>query len=73
MSRASDTFSRSILDTENLLEHLNTLNSKPPPPEIEALKRAVLVMAMPYPSVLRNESELHFASFAKKAMAFARN
>lgn len=43
MSRASDTFPRSIPDAENLLEHFNTLDSKPPPPEIEALKRAALV------------------------------
>jgi hypothetical protein len=47
MSRASDTFAQSILDAENLLRHFNTLNSKPPPPpEIEVLKRAGLVMAM---------------------------
>jgi hypothetical protein len=37
MSRASDTFSQSILDAENLLKHFNTLNRKPPPPEIEVL------------------------------------
>jgi hypothetical protein len=46
MSTASDTFSQSILDAENLLKHFNTLNTKPPPPEIEVLKRAGLVMAM---------------------------
>jgi hypothetical protein len=46
MSRASDTFSQSILDAENLLKHFNTLNTKPPPPEIEVLKRAGLIMAM---------------------------
>jgi hypothetical protein len=46
MSRASDTFVRSILDAENLLKHFNTLNTKPPPPEIEVLKRAGLIMAM---------------------------
>ncbi len=46
MSRASDTFAQSILDAENLLRHFNALNSKPPPPEIEVLKRAGLVMAM---------------------------
>lgn len=46
MSRASDTFARSILDAENLLSHFNTLNTKPPPPELEVLKRAGLVMAM---------------------------
>ena len=46
MSRASDTFEQSILDAENLLKHFNTLNTKPPPPELEVLKRAGLVMAM---------------------------
>ena len=47
VSRASDTFEQSIRDAENLLEHFNTLNSHPPPPEIEVLKRAGLIMAMP--------------------------
>jgi hypothetical protein len=46
MSRASDTFAQSIRDAENLLEHFNTLNSMPPPPENEVLKRAGLIMAM---------------------------
>jgi hypothetical protein len=46
MSRVSETFAQSILDAENLLTHFNTLNTKPPPPEIEVLKRAGLVMAM---------------------------
>lgn len=46
MSRASDTFAQSILDAENLLKHFNTLNTKPPPPEIEVLKRAGLIMAL---------------------------
>lgn len=46
MSIASDTFAQSILDAENLLKHFNTLNSKPPPPELEVLKRAGLIMAM---------------------------
>jgi RiboL-PSP-HEPN len=46
MSRASETFAQSILDAENLLKHFNTLNTKPPPPELEVLKRAGLVMAM---------------------------
>ena len=46
MSRASDTFVQSILDAENLLKHFNTLNTKPPPPELEVLKRAGLIMAM---------------------------
>lgn len=34
------------MDAENLLSHFNKLNTKPPPPEIEVLKRAGLVMAM---------------------------
>lgn len=46
MSRASDTFSQSILDAENLLKHFDALNTKPPPPENEVLKRAGMVMAM---------------------------
>jgi len=46
MSRARDTFTQSILDAENLLKHFNTLNTKPPPPELEVLKRAGLIMAM---------------------------
>src|SRR5690349_20840860 len=46
MSKASDTFLQSILDAENLLGHFNKLNSHPPPPEIEVLKRAGLIMAM---------------------------
>ena len=46
MSRASDTFAQSILDAENLLKHFDALNSKPPLPEHEVLKRAGLIMAM---------------------------
>lgn len=46
MSKASDTFLQSILDAENLLDHFKKLNSHPPPPEIEVLKRAGLIMAM---------------------------
>jgi len=46
MTQASDTFGQSIRDAENLLAHFDTLNTKPPPPEIEVLKRAGLVMAM---------------------------
>jgi len=46
MSAASDAFEQSILDAENLLGHFNKLNTKPPPPETEVLKRAGLIMAM---------------------------
>jgi hypothetical protein len=43
---ASEVFAQSILDAESLLAHFNKLNTKPPPPEIEVLKRAGLIMAM---------------------------
>lgn len=46
MSQASETFAETILDAENLLQHFNDLNTQPPPPQIEVLKRAGLVMAM---------------------------
>lgn len=46
MSTASAIFEQSIQDAENLLHHFNALNTKPPPPEIEVLKRAGLIMAM---------------------------
>jgi len=45
MSQASETFAEAILDAENLLQHFNELNTQPPPPQIEVLKRAGLVMA----------------------------
>lgn len=46
MSKAAEVFARAILDAENLLKHFNVLNTKPPPPENEVLKRAGLIMAM---------------------------
>jgi predicted nucleic acid-binding Zn ribbon protein len=46
MSKARETFAQSIRDAENLLQHFNDLNKKPPLPELEVLKRAGLVMAM---------------------------
>jgi hypothetical protein len=46
VSKASETFNQSILDAEHLLKHFNELNTKPPPPDIEVLKRAGLVMAL---------------------------
>lgn len=45
-STSCEVFTQSILDAENLLKHFNTLNTRPPPPEIEVLKRAGLIMAM---------------------------
>ena len=48
MSKASETFEHSIKDAENLLKHFNTLHpgSGHPPPDVEILKRAGLIMAM---------------------------
>jgi hypothetical protein len=46
MSISSEIFNQSIRDAENLLAHFNKLNTKPPPPENEVLKRAGLIMAM---------------------------
>jgi hypothetical protein len=46
VSEAKETFDQSIQDAENLLRHFNSLNTKPPPPELEVLKRAGLIMAM---------------------------
>lgn len=45
-SRASQTFDHAIEDAIDLLSHFDALNSKPPPPQIEVLKRASLVMAL---------------------------
>jgi hypothetical protein len=45
-SQASLTFTEAIKDAENLLGHFDKLNTKPPPPENEVLKRAGLIMAM---------------------------
>lgn len=45
-SRAAEVFAQAIKDAENLLAHFNTLNTQPPPPDIEVLKRAGLIMAM---------------------------
>ena len=46
MSTAQQTFTESIKDAENLLRHFDSLNTQPPPPELEVLKRAGLIMAM---------------------------
>src|SRR3954471_5400513 len=46
MSKAGEVFNQSILDAENLLKHFDQLNTKPPPSDIEVLKRAGLIMAM---------------------------
>jgi hypothetical protein len=46
MSTAAEVFKESITDAETLLRHFNDLNTHPPPPDIEVLKRAGLIMAM---------------------------
>ncbi|MCO6414099.1 MAG: hypothetical protein J5I92_15275 [Thiogranum sp.] len=45
-SKALQTFEHAIQDAVDLLSHFDFLNKKPPPPEIEVLKRASLVMAL---------------------------
>lgn len=45
-SRAQATFIEGIKDAENLLGFFDKLNTQPPPPELEVLKRAGLVMAL---------------------------
>jgi|JRYF01.1.fsa_nt_gb hypothetical protein len=45
-SKALQTFEHAIQDAADLLSHFDSLNKKPPPPEIEVLKRASLVMAL---------------------------
>ena len=45
-SRALQTFEHAIQDADDLLNHFDALNKHPPPPEIEVLKRASLVMAL---------------------------
>ena len=46
MSKAAEVFKEAIGDAETLLRHFNDLNTHPPPPDIEVLKRAGLIMAM---------------------------
>ena len=45
-SRALQAFNHAIQDSTDLLKHFDALNTKPPPPDIEVLKRASLVMAL---------------------------
>lgn len=45
-SKAYDNFLHSIQDSDELIQHFDVLNRQPPPPEIEVLKRASLVMAL---------------------------
>jgi hypothetical protein len=45
-SAALQTFEHAIQDAIDLLNHFDTINKKPPPPEAEVLKRASLIMAL---------------------------
>lgn len=45
-SKAFHTFEYAIQDAVDLLNHFDALNTQPPPPEAEVLKRAGLVMAL---------------------------
>jgi len=45
-SKALETFEHALQDSTDLLKHFDVLNTKPPPPDIEVLKRASLVMAL---------------------------
>ena len=46
VSQAFEAFSHAIQDSIDLMNHFDALNKQPPPPEIEVLKRASLVMAL---------------------------
>lgn len=45
-SQSIQTFNHSIQDATELLNHFDALNTNPPPPNAEVLKRASLVMAL---------------------------
>ena len=45
-SKALKTFGHAIQDATDLLSHFDNLNTKPPSPDIEVLKRASLVLAL---------------------------
>jgi hypothetical protein len=45
-SKALQTFDHAIQDAIDLLNHFDSMNKQPPPPEAEVLKRAGLVMAL---------------------------
>lgn len=45
-SKASLTFDHALQDAVDLVNHFDKLNTQPPPPENEVLKRASLVMAL---------------------------
>ncbi len=45
-SRSALSFQHAIQDAEELLAHFDAINTKPPPPNAEVLKRAGLIMAL---------------------------
>ena len=45
-SKAIQSFEHAIQDATELLDHFDALNTQPPPPQIEVLKRASLVLAL---------------------------
>ena len=45
-SNALQAFDHAIRDADDLLDHFDSLNTNPPPPQIEVLKRASLVMTL---------------------------
>ena len=45
-SKALQAFDYALQDSTDLLKHFDALNTKPPPPDIEVLKRASLVLAL---------------------------
>ena len=45
-SKAFHAFEHAVQDAIDLLNHFDTLNTSPPPPQIEVLKRTSLVMAL---------------------------
>jgi hypothetical protein len=45
-SKALQAFDHAIQDSTDLLKHFDALNTKPPPSDIEVLKRASLVLAL---------------------------
>src|SRR5210317_1173051 len=74
MSKAADAFEDSIGDAETLLGHFNKLNTHPPPPDIEVLKRAGLIMAMTawetyVEDLLQEASEQRLAALRNREIA----
>ncbi len=69
ISQAQGTFLEGIKDAENLLAHFDKLNTRPPPPEIEVLKRTGLVMAMTAWETYVEDRVLEAASVRLAALA----